>query len=133
MSPNLLSEIARLEAELARIGRELDVLKRQAGVPSSKRTQSFAALHHKDAATREMPASTPPNAPPDRPQPSIPVSSEVVPKTKSDRRVQAGGRTGLSDYPPSTPAPTRRAGSSSPAPDAGRYEFVGEGSSRRRR
>ena len=44
MSKDLLTEIMRLEGELARISRELDALKRAAGVPSSKRTQSFPRM-----------------------------------------------------------------------------------------
>lgn len=119
---HLLHEIARLEGEIARIQRELEVLKRAAGVPSSKRTQSFAPID-KDARTREMPASQPPQPP----QPSVPVSSDVVPTSKgSDRRMQSD-RAGLSD----TPVPTRKG--ATPTPGAGRYEFVGEGSTRRRR
>jgi hypothetical protein len=132
MSANVLSEIARLEGEIGRIQRELEVLKRSVGAPSSKRTQSFAAIARemdKDNVTREMPATK-------GPQPSVDVTSDVVPsaedrRNKSDRRVQVGGRSGLTDYPPATPVPSRRG--SSPAPEAGRYEFVGEGTSRRRR
>lgn len=134
MPKDLMTEIIRLEGEIARIQRDLDALKRQAGVPSSRRTQTFPQMvaqgddGPKEAVTREMPSVKP--APP---QPSVAVASDVVPKQKSDRRVQASGRTGITDYPPSARTPSRPAGHKTPEPGAGRYEFVGEGSSRRRR
>lgn len=143
MSNHVLTELARLESELQRIQRELDVLRKSVGAPpSTRRTQSFAPVmsqrSEKDADTREMPASTPP------PQPSIAVKSETVPTSrnsatrteasKSERRVQTGARTGITEFPAATPTPLPPAKrSSSPAPDAGRYEFVGEGKSARRR
>jgi hypothetical protein len=125
MSSHILGEISRLEAEITRIQRELDALRKQVNAPpSTRRTQSFQQMRiDKDAVTREMPASTPP------PQPSVPVQSDVVASTKpgSDRRIQTGPRAALSDLPP---AQNKRR--SSPAPEAGRYEFVGEGRSKRR-
>lgn len=120
----VLREIARLEGELLRIQRELDTLRKSVGAPSTRRTQAFSQVD-KDAVTREMPASQPP------PQPSVPVKSDVVPTSKSDRRMETGPRTGLSDYP-SANAPVPSRPRSNPAPDAGRYEFVGEGKTRRR-
>ena len=134
---HVLSEIARLESELLRIQRELDGLRKSVGgAPSTRRTQAFGPMRaDKDADTREMPASQPP------PQPSVRSHSETVPTSKSEKteasksdRRQAGAGTGLSDFPATTPTPLPPSrGRNSPAPDAGRYEFVGEGKSARRR
>lgn len=136
-TPAVLAEIARLESEINRIQRELDALKRSVGAASVRRTQAFpspidAAQQLKNAPTCEMPAqqSEPPLG---RPQPSVPVASETVPTSnaKSDRRVQQQGRTGLTEHPPAAnPTPTRRNANHDPA--AGRYEYVGEGRSKRR-
>ena len=123
-SSHVLSEIARLEGEILRIQRELDALRKSVHAPpSTRRTQSFQQMRvDKDAVTREMPASTPP------PQPSTAVKSDVVTKQGSDRRIQTGPRAALSDLPPAT----TKSSKSNPAPEAGRYEFVGEGRSKRR-
>jgi hypothetical protein len=125
----VVAEIARLESEIGRIQRELDALKQSLGVNSSRRTQAFpnpVALS-KDAQLSEPPMDTP--------QPSIPLASETIPTSKgnkSDRRVAQGGRTGLTDYPPSAnPTPSRRGANVDPA--AGRYEYVGEGRSSKSR
>ena len=128
------AEIARLESEISRIQRELDALKRSVGL-TGRRTQAFpspvAEVNAKDAMTREMPRTEPPMG---TPQPSIPVTSETVPtqRGKSDRRVAQGGRTGLTDFPPTAnPTPQRRTANVDPA--AGRYEYVGEGRSNKPR
>jgi len=139
-NPAVLAEIARLESELGRIQRDLDALKRSVGVPSSRKTQAYTnplapvSEHPKDTATREM-RTTSADEPLERPQPSVPRNSETVPtsnRSKSDRRASGGGRTGLTDFPPSAnPTPAKRAANVDPG--AGRYEYVGEGRSKPRR
>jgi hypothetical protein len=138
-SPAVLAEIARLESEIGRIQRELEALKKSVGAASVRRTQAFpspieTAQQLKNAPTCEMPAVTQSEPPLGKPQPSVPVASETIPTlnaTKSDRRVQQRGRTGLTEHPPAAnPTPTHRNANHDPA--AGRYEYVGEGRSKRR-
>jgi len=111
---DVIAHIARLEGELQRIQRELDVLRAQVGAPSSgkaRRTQTFTPLlgpsrqgavnprDPREAPTRELPAQSEARITrPERPESNAPVSSQPAPTTRSDRRMQAG-RTGLTEYP----------------------------------
>jgi hypothetical protein len=128
-TPAVLAEIARLESEISRIQRELDTLKRSLGV-TSRRTQAFPSPV---AAAKDESRDS--DADLGTPQPRLPLSSETIPtsrRKKSDRRVAQGGRTGLTDFPPTAnPTPSRRVANVDPA--AGRYEYVGEGRSNKPR
>lgn len=148
-NPDVLAHIARLESELLRIQGELAELRaRVRGTPSARRTQTFAAMVNtskvdpREAVTRELPAQSEARITrPERPQPSVPVQSETVPSTKSDRRVPINRRTGLTEFPPadsdSSPPPAthpstgRRAALADPG--AGRYEYYDESSGKTQR
>lgn len=116
----VLSEIARLEGDLARIQRELEILRRRVeGTPSGRRTQAFSAV--RDAIL-----------PQGGPEPSIPVDSETVPTAAATGRRSISQRVSLSDPPPAPQHTTPARRPATPDPAAGRYEFVGEGRSKRR-
>jgi hypothetical protein len=124
----VLAEIARLEGELTRIRGELDALKRKVEGPVRRHTKAFTSRPPALDAMHS-PESAPPSTMP-QPSPSVPVKSETVPTSTARRHAQAAN-VGLSDFPPPTQTPSRRGAAGNP--DAGRYEYVGEGSTRPRK
>lgn len=122
----VLAEIARLEGELTRIRTELDALKRKVEGPVRRHTKAFTS---RPPALDVTPDSSPPSTMP-QPSPSVPAKSETVP-TSTGRRHAV--HVGLSDFPPPTPNATPSRRSASGNPEAGRYEYVGEGSTRPRK
>lgn len=135
---DVLSEIARLEAQMAKLQRELAALRRRVEGQGQQRraTRAFSA----PPAPREtpgvsdptVPAFAPPAAldPMPVPSPSVPVVSETVPSSSSRRA--STPNVGLSQPPPphSHLTPSRR--NALPEPEGGRYGFVGEERKRRR-
>lgn len=135
--PTVLSEIARLEAEVARLQQALAELRRRVEGPKRTQTRAFTAPPPPQAALPgasdpTMPAFAPP-VPPDSmpaPSPSEPVVTQTVPT--SGRRRAAAANVGLSQPPPphSHATPSRR--NALPDADAGRYGYVGDERKRRR-
>ncbi|MGZ3454127.1 MAG: hypothetical protein ACXVEF_31265 [Polyangiales bacterium] len=123
----VLAEIARLEGELTRIRTELEALKRKVEGPVRRHTKAFTSRPPAPESMRVPDAPPPPSSVP-APSPSVPASSQTVP-TSSRRRAPATN-VGLSDFPP-PPAtqpnatPSRRSALGNP--EAGRYEYVGDG------
>ncbi len=148
MSKAVLSEIARLEADLVRIQRELQALRLRVD-GTGRKTQALAAfktqppppfhaaLHGDDVATGAT------LLPPSVPKPSAGAVSAIIVTDRHasrpdesgrvDSRRNEAGQVGLSAPPPphSNATPSRR--NAAVDPDAGRYVSVGEGRSPRRR
>ncbi len=130
---DVLSEIARLEAQVATLQRELAALRRRVEGPQRRHTRAFSAPPAPPGASDPtVPAFAPPTDldPMPAPSPSVPVVSETVPAS-GDRRASTPN-VGLSQPPPphSHLTPSRR--NALPEPDGGRYGFVGEERKRRR-
>jgi hypothetical protein len=112
-TPNVHSEIARLEGELKRLSLELDALRQRVdGASGPRRTRAFTA------------PPPPADLTPSPPVPSSAPTSQTVPAATAGRNLGRGD-LGLEAEPaPTTPTPTRRqaVGDS----DSTRYKFVGE-------